>query len=61
MKNNNKQDIILFEELASNAHVALNIMQYDGWILKFNLTGSQMLRCSHGQDLRVRIMEADIT
>ena len=26
-----------------------------------NLTGSQMLRCSHGQDLRVRTMEADIT
>ena len=36
MKNNNKQDIILFEEMASNAHVALNIMQYDGWILKFS-------------------------
>ena len=36
MKNNNKQDIILFEEVASNAHVALNIMQYDGWILKFS-------------------------
>ena len=26
-----------------------------------NLTGSQMLRCSPGQGLRVRIMEADIT
>ena len=36
MKTNNKQDIILFEEMASNAHVALNIMQYDGWILKFS-------------------------
>lgn len=36
MKNNNKQVIILFEEMASNAHVALNIMQYDGWILKFS-------------------------
>ncbi len=30
MKTNTKQDIILFEEMASNAHVALNIMQYDG-------------------------------
>ena len=36
MKTNTKQDIILFEEMASNAHVALNIMQYDGWILKFS-------------------------
>ena len=36
MKKNTKQDIILFEEMASNAHVALNIMQYDGWILKFS-------------------------
>ena len=26
-----------------------------------NLTDSQMLRCSHGQGLRVRIMEAGIT
>ena len=36
MEKNSREDIIFFEEMASNAHVALNIMQYDGWILKFS-------------------------
>ena len=30
MKTNTKQDIILFEEMASNAHVALNIVVVQG-------------------------------
>ena len=28
--------IKLYEELAANAHVALNLMQYDGWLLRFS-------------------------
>lgn len=28
-------NIRFFEEISSNAHVALNMMQYDGWILRF--------------------------
>ena len=28
--------IRFFEEIASNGHVALNIMQYDGWIMRFS-------------------------
>ena len=28
--------IRMFEELAANAHVALNVMQYDGWLLRFS-------------------------
>ena len=31
---NNK--IRFFEELASNAHVALNVHQYDGWLMRFS-------------------------
>ena len=27
--------IRFFEEISSNAHVALNILQYDGWIMRF--------------------------
>lgn len=27
--------IRFFEEMAANAHVALNVMQYDGWLLRF--------------------------
>ena len=30
-----KEEIRFFEEIASNAHVALNVMQYDGWLLRF--------------------------
>lgn len=30
-----KMNIRFFEEISSNAHVALNMMQYDGWILRF--------------------------
>ena len=29
------EKIRFFEEIASNAHVALNVMQYDGWLLRF--------------------------
>ena len=29
------EKIRFFEEMASNAHVALNVMQYDGWLLRF--------------------------
>lgn len=36
MDSNISKDIVLFEELAANAHVALNEMQYDGWILRFS-------------------------
>ena len=36
MEHSIDKDIVLFEELASNAHVALNVMQYDGWLLKFS-------------------------
>lgn len=28
--------IKIYEELAANAHVALNLMQYDGWLLRFS-------------------------
>ena len=31
-----KQQIRFLEEIASNGHVALNTMQYDGWILRFS-------------------------
>lgn len=36
MEKSMKEKIVLFEEMASNAHVALNVMQYDGWLLKFS-------------------------
>lgn len=29
-------DIRFFEEIAANAHVALDVMQYDGWLLRFS-------------------------
>ena len=29
-------EIRMLEELAANAHVALNVMQYDGWLLRFS-------------------------
>ncbi|MCH5281972.1 MAG: GNAT family N-acetyltransferase [Lachnospiraceae bacterium] len=29
------EKIRFYEEMASNAHVALNVMQYDGWLLRF--------------------------
>lgn len=29
------EKILFFEEIASNAHVALNVMLYDGWLLRF--------------------------
>lgn len=29
------EKIRFFEEIAANAHVALNVMQYDGWLLRF--------------------------
>ncbi len=31
-----REQIVHCEELAANAHVALNILQYDGWILHFS-------------------------
>ena len=31
-----KADIRMLEEMAANAHVALNVMQYDGWLLRFS-------------------------
>lgn len=31
-----KRKIRFFEELASNGHVALNVLQYDGWLLRFS-------------------------
>ena len=31
-----KTKVRFFEELASNGHVALNVMQYDGWLLRFS-------------------------
>ena len=30
-----KEQIRFFEEIAANAHVALNVMQYDGWLMRF--------------------------
>lgn len=30
-----KNQIRFFEEIAANAHVALNVMQYDGWLMRF--------------------------
>lgn len=33
---NKHEKIKLVEELAANAHVALNSVQFDGWILRFN-------------------------
>ena len=29
-------NIRFYEELSSNGHVALNLMQYDGWLLRFS-------------------------
>ena len=29
-------DIRMMEEMAANAHVALNVMQYEGWLLRFS-------------------------
>ena len=29
-------EIRMYEELAANAHVALNVVQYDGWLLRFS-------------------------
>ena len=29
-------EIRALEEMAANAHVALNVMQYDGWLLRFS-------------------------
>ena len=31
-----KGKIRFLEEIASNGHVALNVMQYDGWIMRFS-------------------------
>lgn len=31
-----KAQIRFLEEIASNGHVALNVMQYDGWLLRFS-------------------------
>ena len=31
-----KDQIRFLEEIASNGHVALNVMQYDGWLLRFS-------------------------
>ena len=31
-----KTKVRFFEELASNGHVALNVVQYDGWLLRFS-------------------------
>lgn len=36
MEQNCRMKIVLFEEMSLNAHVALNVMHYDGWILKFS-------------------------
>ena len=33
---NKHEKIKLVEELAANAHVALNSVQFDGWILRFS-------------------------
>lgn len=31
------KDLAYFlEEIAANGHVALNVMQYDGWLLRFS-------------------------
>ena len=30
------EKIRFFEEIAANGHVALNVMQYDGWLLRFS-------------------------
>ena len=36
MKNDKKNIIRFLEETASNGHVALNMQQYDGWLLRFS-------------------------
>ena len=36
MKQNADKEIRFYEELAANGHVALNVIQYDGWILRFS-------------------------
>lgn len=36
MKQDCRKEIVLFEEMSLNAHVALKVMHYDGWILKFS-------------------------